>query len=102
LGEGLGPVTFGGNRDGRALPFTRPSRATVPRAERGKRVNTLARGRFHCQPGYRNATLLVPEATMPLTPSAAAPVVGTFTIALAATCNPPVAVVPAVTLGPST
>ena len=56
----------------------------------------MARRRFRYA-GYRKATLAVDEAVIPYKASVEAPVVGTVTIALAATWKPPVEVVPAVT-----
>jgi hypothetical protein len=48
------------------------------------------------------ATLTLPDATIPYSPSELAPVVGTSTgvVLLAASCRPPVDVVPAVTVLP--
>jgi len=78
--------------DGPPVPGPLPARQ---RSEGRSRA-----GGFGYQPGYKKLTFAVDDATIPYKPSAEAPVVGTSTLALAATWWPPVEVVPAVTVEP--
>ncbi len=61
-----------------------PAPGPCPRAGLGRARTSLGAGVFGYQPGYNQATLAVDDATMPYKASLLAPVVGTNTLAPAA------------------